>query len=144
VVDMLIGLCLLFMLMPFFGRFPGWGILTLPFLILLVVAATLGLSLALSAATVLYRDLRFVIPFGLQLGMFVSPVIYKMDQIRRPYQFIAAINPMYGIINGFRSSILGEPWDLPTLAISTVSTAAVLTFGLFFFRKTERLISDIV
>ncbi len=143
-VDMTIGLCLLFVLMPFYGRFPGWGLVALPFLVLLVFAATLGLSLALSAATVLYRDLRFVVPFALQLGMFVSPVIYQMNEIYRPYQFIAALNPMFGIINGFRSSILGEPWDLATLAVSTLSTVVLLIFGLFFFRKTERLISDIV
>jgi lipopolysaccharide transport system permease protein len=144
-VDMGIGLCLLLILMPFYGLFPGWGILALPLLILLAFSATLGLSLALSAATILYRDFRFLIPFGLQLGMFISPVFYNMeDRISRPLQFVLALNPMYGIINGFRSSILNEPWDFATLAVSAASTTAVLLFGLFFFRKTERLMSDLV
>ncbi len=145
-VDMGIALLLLFFLMPYYGYLPGWGLLALPFMILLAFAATLGLGLLLAAATILYRDLRYVIPLGIQLGMFVSPVFYKINPAKfpRPYQFIAALNPMFGVINGFRSSILGEPWDLPTLAVSTASTVAVLIFGLFFFRKTERLIADIV
>lgn len=143
-VDMGIGLCLLFVLMPFFGLFPGWGILALPLMVLLAFVATLGFGLTLSALTILYRDLRFVIPFALQLGMFVSPVLYKMDRMSRPLQYLAALNPMYGIINGFRSSILGEPWDLPTLAVSVLSASSALLFGMFFFRKTERLMSDIV
>jgi lipopolysaccharide transport system permease protein len=144
-VDMGIGLCLLLLLMPLYGLLPGWGILALPFLVLIAFAAGLGFSLALSAATILYRDLRFVIPFALQLGMFISPVFYKMDdRLSRPLQLVAALNPMYGIINGFRSSFLKEPWDLATLAISTASTMVVLLFGLFFFRKTERLMSDLV
>ena len=144
-VDMGIGLCLLFVLMPFFGFWPGAQVVFLPFMILLASAASLGFCLALSAATILYRDLRFLIPFGLQLGMFVSPVFFNMGaKMYRPYQFIAALNPMYGIINGFRSSILNEPWDFPTLAVSILSTCLILLFGLFFFRRTERLMSDIV
>ncbi len=144
-VDMGIGLCLVFVLMPFFGQVPGWGILALPLMILLAFAATLGFCLALSAATVLYRDLRFVIPFALQLGMFISPLFYKMEnRLSRPLQFVAALNPMYGIINGFRSSLLGEPWDFATLGVSAFTAGAILLFGLFFFRKTERLMSDIV
>jgi homopolymeric O-antigen transport system permease protein len=143
-VDMAISLSLFMFLMPYYGHLPGWGLLALPSLIVLAFTASLGLGLTLAAATILYRDLRFVIPFGLQLLMYLSPVIYRIDQIPRPLQLVASLNPMFGIINGFRSSILGTPWDFGTLAVSTASSAILLVFGLFFFRKTERLFADIV
>jgi lipopolysaccharide transport system permease protein len=143
-VDMGIGMGLFLFIMPLYGQYPGWGILALPLMVLMVFAATLGLGLTMAAVTILYRDLRFVMPFAIQLAMYVSPVSYRIDRIPRPLQFVAALNPMYGVINGFRSSLLGDSWDLPTLAVSVLSTLAILTFGLFFFRKTERLISDIV
>jgi lipopolysaccharide transport system permease protein len=141
-VDMAIGLALFLFLMPLYGYYPGWGLLALPFVVVLIFIAALGIGLMLAAATVLYRDLRFVIPFVMQTLMYVSPVIYDGSQLGK-YKYIAALNPMCGIINAFRSSILGTPWDLGSLAISIVSTVGLFIFGIFFFRKTERLISDI-
>ena len=114
----------------------------MPFVVVLTFVAALGIGLMLAAATVLYRDLRFVIPFVMQTLMYVSPVIYDGSKLGK-YKYIVALNPMCGIINAFRSSILGMPWDLGSLAISIVSTAGLFVFGIFFFRKTERLISDI-
>ena len=143
-VDLGIGLLLLAILLPIYHRAPGWGLLALPLVVSMTFMATLGISLTLSAATLLYRDLRFVIPFGLQMMMFVSPVIYRADQFRPLVRYTAAINPMFGIINAYRSSILGMPWDLGPLAVSVASTSLVTLFGLFFFRKTERMIADIV
>jgi lipopolysaccharide transport system permease protein len=142
-VDMAIGLGLLALMMPFYHYGPSWSLLALPLVIVLTFAATLGIGLTLAAMTILYRDLRFVIPFVLQLMMFVSGVFVKMDGHRWPIRYAAALNPMFGIINAYRSSILGTPWDFGTLAVSTLSTVVLLTFGLFFFRKTERLIADI-
>jgi len=143
-VDPGIGLALFAFLLPVYGYWPGWGLLALPLLVVLTFVATLGIGLILAAATLLYRDLRFVIPFALQILMYVSPVIYKANQLPRPLQYVAALNPMFGIITAYRSSILGMPWDLASLAASTVSAFALLAFGLSFFRKTERLIADIV
>ena len=143
-VDMAIGLSLFAVLMPLYHFSPGWGLLALPLVIILNFAAALGIGLVLAAVTVLYRDLRFVIPFALQTLMYVSAVIVPMDGLRRDLQILASLNPMYGVILAFRSSLLGMPWDLPALAVSIVSTAGILAFGLYFFRKTERLIADIV
>lgn len=144
-VDMAIGLALFVFLMPFYHYGPTWSLLALPLVILLAFAATLGIGLTLAAATILYRDLRFVIPFVLQIQMYLSGVIVPLDKLLpRHYQYAAALNPMYGIINAFRSSILGLSWDFGTLAVSLISTVALLGYGLFFFRKTERLIADIV
>ena len=142
-VDMAIGLGLFAILMPIYRFVPGWGLLALPLLVVLTFAATLGIGLTLAAVTLLYRDLRFVIPFALQIMIYVSGVQVPMDSLPRPIQLAAALNPMYGIIVAYRSSILGMPWDLGALAVSTLSTAAILAFGLFFFRRTERLIADI-
>jgi lipopolysaccharide transport system permease protein len=141
-VDLAIGLSLFAILMPFYQVWPTWNLLALPFAILLAFAATLGIGLSLAAMTLLYRDLRFVIPFALQLLIFLSGVIVPLDAWK--WRYVAALNPVFGVIAAFRSSILGLPWDLGVLAISTFSTVAILTFGLFFFRKTERLIADIV
>ena len=142
-VDMAISLVLYGLMLPFFGLGPGWGLLALPFLVVLTFAATLGISLSLAALTILYRDLRFVIPFGLQLLMYLSPVIYPLDVIPRRFQYVASLNPIFGIINAFRSSILGTTWEPGMLAISTASTAVLLLFGTYFFRKTERHFADI-
>jgi lipopolysaccharide transport system permease protein len=142
-VDLAIGLSLFAVLMPIYHFSPGWGLLALPFVIVLNFAAALGFGMALAAVTVLYRDLRFVIPFALQIMMYVSAVIVPMDGLRRELQILASLNPMYGVVLAYRSALLGMPWDLPVLAISIVSTAGVLAFGLYFFRKTERLIADI-
>ena len=143
-VDLAIGWLLFAILMPFFGQTPGWGLLALPFVILLNFAAALGIGLVMAAATLLYRDLRFVVPFILQLGLYVSPVIFDTSKLARSIQYAAALNPMFGIINAYRASLLGSAWDLGPLAVSVASTVALLAFGLFFFRKTERLIADIV
>jgi lipopolysaccharide transport system permease protein len=142
-VDMAIGLGLFAFLMPFYHVWPSWNLLALPLVIVLTFAATLGVGLILAALTLLYRDLRFVVPFVLQILIYLSGVQMPMDSLPRWLQLAASLNPMYGIINAFRSSILGMNWDLGTLAVSILSTVGLLTFGLFFFRRTERLIADI-
>lgn len=142
-VDMAIAFSLLAIMMPYYHVWPTWNLLALPILVFLTFAATLGVGLALSALTLLYRDLRFVIPFALQLMSFASGVQVPLDRLPRLYQLLGAINPMFGLITGFRSAILGVAWDFPALVISSLSSAAILAFGLFFFRRTERLIADI-
>jgi lipopolysaccharide transport system permease protein len=143
-VDMAIGFGLLAILMPIYQVWPSWNILVLPLVVLFTFAATVGVGLSLAAMTLLYRDIRFVVPFAVQLLIFLSGVIVPMDQLRWQYRYIAALNPMFGAISATRSSILGMPWDFAAVGISLLSAMALLIFGLFFFRKTERLIADIV
>jgi len=143
-VDMGIGLGLLVILMPIYQIWPSWQIIFLPLLIVFTFLATIGIGLFLAALTLLYRDIRFVIPFVLQLMIFVSGVIVPMDKYRWEIRYLAGLNPMYGVVGAFRSCILGVPWDLGPFIISVLSTLFFLVFGLFFFRKTERLIADIV
>ena len=143
-VDMAIGLVLAFVLMPFFHFTPSINVIFLPFVVLLTFAAAFGLGLIMASATIMYRDLRFIIPFLMQIMMFASPLFWRPTILSRPIQLIVAVNPLTGIINAFRWCILGMPLDVPTLLISIVVTSFLLVFGLFFFRKTERFFADLL
>jgi lipopolysaccharide transport system permease protein len=122
---------------------PSWQVVYLPFLVFLTILATLGLGYLLAALTVSYRDFRYVIPFMLQIFMYASPVVWSMEMIPKKYRLIAGLNPMAGIIDAYRSAILGQAWHIPTLCISIATTIALFIFGLFYFRKTERRFADI-
>ena len=142
-IDMLISLGIYAVLLLVYRVVPGPGIVLLPILIGLTVMATLGLGYALAALTVAYRDFRYVIPFLIQVLMYLSPVIYPVSMIPKRFQAIAALNPMFGIIEAYRSAILGVPWNFASLTISTASTLVLFVFGLFYFRRTERRFADI-
>ena len=142
-IDFAITLGLYAVILLYYGIAPSWQIVFLPGIVVLTVLAVLGLGYTLAALTVLYRDFRYVIPFMIQILMYASPVIYPPSMLPQPYRSLMALNPMTGIIESFRSSILGTPWDFTLLAISVGSTIAMLTFGLFYFRKTERRFADI-
>ena len=104
--------------------------------------ATLGASYALAALTVLYRDFRYVTPFLIQVLMYLSPVIYPSSSCPNGTAG-SGLNPMFGIIEAFRSAMLGTPWGSPDLAISVASTLVLFPFGMFYFRKKERRFADI-
>ena len=142
-VDLAISFAVFAVLMLVYQVAPGWGVLTLPLLVLLTVIAALGVGLSLAAVTVTYRDFRYVIPFMIQAWMYVSPVIYPVSLVPPQWQWLLALNPMAGIIDGFRSALLGTPWNVTALATSAVAASAMLGYGLFFFRKTERRFADI-
>ena len=157
-VDMVISLGVFFSWMFFKGYVPSATILLLPLLILLTVLLSMGLAFSLAAMTVTYRDLRFLIPFITQIGMWLSAVVYpyktlfiREEQIvdgvlvpARDLTWLLHFNPFFGIIDSFRSCLFEgwgwRPWHLLT---SILWTAAILTFGLFYFRKTERRFADI-
>ena len=142
-VDLGVSFGVFAILMAYYGVVPGWGVLAVPFLILLTLVASLGVGLALAALTVTYRDFRYVIPFMIQAWMYLSPVIYPVTLVPPRWQLLLAVNPMVGIIDGFRAALLGTPWNLPALAMSTACAGASLLFGLFYFRKTERRFADV-
>jgi len=142
-VDLAISFGVYAVILAFYRFPPSWQIVYLPFLILLTVLATLGAGLLLAALTVTYRDFRFVIPFMLQAMMYISPVVYPVSLVPKRYAWLLALNPMAGIIDAYRSAILGKPWNLTTLSVSTATTLILFTYGLFYFRKTERKFADI-
>jgi lipopolysaccharide transport system permease protein len=142
-VDMAISLGIYAVLLAFYRVVPSPGVVFLPILVVLTVVATLGLGYLLAALTVTYRDFRYVVPFMIQVLMYVSPVIYPVSMVPARFRALLALNPMSGLIEAYRSAILGTPWNPLTLGISSASAVLLFVLGLFYFRKTERRFADI-
>jgi len=142
-IDLLVSFGVFAMLMIYYRVGLGPGVLAVPFLVLMTAAASLGIGLWLAALIVTYRDFRYVVPFLVQSWMYLSPVIYPVSMVPAKWQPLLALNPMAGIIDGFRSALLGLPWNYTTIGISSVSSLVLLAFGLGYFRKTERSFADV-
>lgn len=120
------------------------NILLLPALCVLVTLFALGVGLWLSALNVKYRDIGAVLPFMIQLGLFISPVIYPSSLLQGRWHSVFALNPMVGIIEGFRSALLGRAFDWRALGFSTVITLSLLVYSAYAFRRMEKTFADIV
>ncbi|MDT8899075.1 ABC transporter permease [Thermanaerothrix sp. 4228-RoL] len=144
VVDFGIAFLFLLGMMAFYGLYPTWGILLLPLLLLLALVTALGVGLWLSALNVLYRDVGYALPFLTQLWMFVSPIIYSINTVPEQWRLVYALNPMTGVVQGFRWALLGSQTDQLglILAISSATAIVMLISGLFYFRRMERLFAD--
>lgn len=142
-VDLMVSFLVFALLMAYYGIGLTWSVLAVPLLVVLTTAASLGAGLSLAALIVTYRDFRYVVPFMVQSLMYISPVIYPVSMVPPQWQPLLALNPMAGIIDGFRSALLGVPWNFTTLAISAAASLLLLVHGLFYFRKTERVFADI-
>ena len=145
-VDLGVALGMLAVMMAWYGVAPGWGLLLLPAITLLLVVAALGVGTLLSALTVAYRDVRYVVPFAVQLWMFATPCIY-MDaaEVVGPRGLLALpLNPAYGLVLNFRQAVLGGPLDVYALTVSGVVSVALLVLGCFYFRRVERGFADII
>ncbi len=127
------------------GVMPTWRLLLLPAFILATLLIALGAGLWITALTVKYRDFRFITPFLLQIGLFATPVGYRTDLLPN-WRALLALNPLTGVVNGFRWCLLGNELDFygPGLIVSLVITALLLATGLWFFRATERQFADII
>lgn len=144
VVDFGIAFLFLLGMMAFYGLYPTWGILLLPLLLLLALVTALGVGLWLSALNVLYRDVGYALPFLTQLWMFISPIIYSINTVPERWRLVYALNPMTGVVQGFRWALLGSQTDQLglILAISSATAIVMLISGLFYFRRMERLFAD--
>ena len=145
-VDLGISFLVLLALMAAYGITPTWHVIFLPLFVLLAFATAVAVSLWLSALNVLYRDVQYIIPFMVQLWMFVSPVIYPIDSIPAgPLRVAFALNPMTGVIGGFRWALLGQQFPPGGyLWISLAVVVALLLGGLAYFKRMERVFSDVV
>lgn len=145
-IDFLVSLVILAGVMAWYGVAPGWQILLLPFFVLLAVVVAIGPAVWMAATIVKYRDFRFVLPFIIQVGLYVSPVGFSAKVVPDQWLLLYSINPMVGIIDGFRWCILGgtSPLYLPGFAISLVVAAGMLWFGIRTFRRTERGFADLI
>jgi lipopolysaccharide transport system permease protein len=145
-VDFLVNFAMLAVLMAWYGFVPGWRALLLPAFVALAILASLGPALWITALNVKYRDFRYVIPFIVQFGLYVSPVGFSSSVIPEKWRFWYSLNPVVGVIDGFRWCLLGgqSPLDLPPFFMSLVIVAFFLWFGIRYFRATERTFADLV
>jgi lipopolysaccharide transport system permease protein len=144
-LDFFIAMLVLGVLMVYYQFLPGYGILLFPALVALTFLCAVGVGLWLSALNVEYRDIRYAIPFVVQLWMFVSPVIYPVSMVGEKYQWLLALNPMGGVITAFRASLLGhQPIDWFLLIISAVIIVLLFLSGIFYFKRMEKTFADVV
>jgi lipopolysaccharide transport system permease protein len=145
-VDFLVSFFILLALMSWYDFMPDWRIMVLPVFVVLVFLASVGPALWIAALNVKYRDFRFVIPFLVQLGLYVSPVGFSSSVVPQQWRLLYSFNPMVGIIDGFRWCILRGQTQLTaqSLLVSIVTIAFFLWFGTRRFRKTEKSFADIV
>lgn len=144
-VDFFIAMSVLGFMMIYYQFIPGMAALLFPFLVSLTFLCAVGTGLWLSALNVEFRDIRYVIPFLVQIWMFVSPVIYPISLVEKKYQWLLALNPMGGIIKAFRASLLGhQAIDWFLLSVSTFIIFILLISGLFYFQRMERSFADVV
>jgi lipopolysaccharide transport system permease protein len=145
-VDFMISGIILLGLMAWYNYVPDWRILTLPLFILIAFAAAIGGGLWLAALNVEYRDLQQIIPFIVQFGLYISPVAFSSKVVPEQWRLLYSINPMVGVIDGFRWAILGGQSTiyLPGFALSLGLVALVLVSGIWYFRKMERKFADVI
>ena len=145
-IDFLVSLVLLIVLMAWYRFSPGLQILLLPFFVLLSLLVSLGPGLWISALNVKYRDFRYVIPFILQFGLYISPVGFSSTIIPDHWRLLYSLNPLVGVIDGFRWCILGgqSPLYMPGFTISLAIAGAFLWLGVISFRATEKSFADLI
>lgn len=145
-VDFLISGIILAALMLWYGYFPSWRIFTLPLFIGIAFMAAMGAGLWIAALNVKYRDFRYVVPFVIQLGMYISPVGFSSSVVPEQWRALYSINPMVGVIDGFRWAILRGSSDIywPGFMLSLVLILIVFVTGIRYFRETERTFADVI
>ena len=144
-VDFAIGAAALACLMVYYRFALGWGVLLVPYLVCFTFLTALGVGLWLSALNVEYRDVRHIIPFLIQVGMFVTPVIYPVSVLPDRWQALLYMNPMAGLIENYRACVVGlTPINWSALALSNCGTVVILLSGLMYFRRMEYTFADVI
>lgn len=143
-VDFMISCGFLVLLMIWFRYIPPLLVFLVPFFVLMVFAASLGAGMWVAALMVKYRDFRFIVPFVVQFGLYISPVGFQSSVVPTRFLLLYALNPMVGIIDGFRWCILGSSIYWPSIAITIVEVTLLLVTGIWYFRRTERTFADII
>src|SRR5215218_6360154 len=143
-LDLALSLVVLGVLMLVYHVTPSWAMLTLPLWLVALVAVTLSVGLWLAALNVQYRDVNHGVTLLVQLWLFVSPVAYPSSLVPQAWQSLYAMNPVAGLLDGFRWAILGTPWPGSDMVISLGVTAALLTSGVLYFQRVERRFADVI
>ena len=145
-VDFLLSVIILFGLMIWYNFVPTWRFLTLPFFILIAFAVSIGVGLWIAALNVQYRDFRYVVPFLVQFGLYISPVGFSSSIVPKQWRLLYSLNPMVGVIDGFRWAILGNESAIywPGFALSIGLVVFLLVSGIWYFRRMERTFADVI
>ena len=145
-VDFLIAFSIYILMMLWYGMYPDWKILVLPLLMILASLASLGAGFFVSALNVTYRDFRIVVPFIVQFGLYLSPVGFSSDVVPEQWRLLYSLNPMVGVIDGFRWALLGGEVKLymPGFILSTCLSLLIFLLGIRFFYRSERTFADII
>jgi lipopolysaccharide transport system permease protein len=143
-LDFAISFALLVLLIAYYGGGFSVSLFMLPVFIVLTVIMAAGIGLWMSALNVKYRDIRYALPFLIQIGIFLTPVIYPISMVPEKWRWILKFNPMTGIIEGYRSAIFGLPFDWPAIGIASLISLAVLFFSVIIFHRMERNFADVV
>uniref|UniRef100_B8HNB7 Transport permease protein n=1 Tax=Cyanothece sp. (strain PCC 7425 / ATCC 29141) TaxID=395961 RepID=B8HNB7_CYAP4 len=145
-VDFMVSGIILLGLMVWFNFVPSWRIITLPLFVAIAFAASMGAGLWLATLNVKYRDFRYIVPFIVQFGLYISPVGFSSSIVPPEWRLVYSLNPMVGVIDGFRWAILGGSSNLylPGFILSTGLVFILLLTGIFYFRKMERTFADII
>lgn len=143
-VDLLISTVILLLMMLWYGVGWSWNLLAAPLLLAAVVFTALGVGTFLSALTVAYRDFTHLTPFLVQIWMYVTPVIFPVSIVPQRWQWVLYLNPMTGLVEGFRAAFLGKPFDASGLAISFAIALGLFAWGVAYFEKVERRFADII
>jgi lipopolysaccharide transport system permease protein len=143
-LDFGIAFLVLLGMMLYYGIAPDWGVLLVPVLLLMTMGVALGVGLWLSAMNVQYRYVRYAIPFVIQLWMFATPIVYPLSLVPERYRSLVALNPMAGIIEGYRAAMLGRPFQWDALAMAAVLCVLLLVTGAFYFRRVEKTFADVI
>ena len=143
--DFVISMCLMVVLMIWFNQAPTIWVLTLPLLVLIIIGTAVGLGLWLSALSVQYRDVRFALPMVVQLGLYVTPVVYPASLVPERFILFYSVNPMVGVVEGFRAALLGSR-DMPLdmLAVGAMTMLLILITGVVVFNRMERNFVDVI
>lgn len=145
IIDFSIAFIVLLVMMLYYGIVPGIKVIWLPALLLLTLITSLGVSLWLSALNVHFRDVRHIIPFLTQLWLFATPIAYPSSLLSEPWRTLYSINPMVGVVEGFRWALLGaETVPGPMVIVSFLAALTILVSGLFYFRRLEKTFADVV
>ncbi|MEM3484203.1 MAG: ABC transporter permease [Candidatus Methanomethyliaceae archaeon] len=144
-LDFFIAFGILIILMLYYGIIPTYAIFTLPIFVLLTVLTSCGIGLWSSALDVQYRDIRYTIPFLTQLWFFATPIVYPFSMVPEKWRPILSLNPMCGVVEGFRWALFGKPFiSMASAFVSFLAVLLVFLGGVYFFRKTERTLADVI
>jgi lipopolysaccharide transport system permease protein len=145
IVDFLLAFVVLLGMMLYYGMVPTLNVFWLPLFVLLALVTSLGVGLWFSALNVEYRDVRYVVPFITQFWLFATPIAYPSSLLSQPWRTIYGLNPMVGVVEGFRWALLGtKTAPGPIIAVSSAAALVILVTGAFYFRRMERTFADIV